>query len=154
MGYKIGAELVKSTSSDVHALSFFVMTPNKTDLFTHDPIADLRQFVDAARAKGAGRLLILAGKKIVCRIGRELSPPLTNANLHFNQTEALAKALLTPAQEEELERAGSVEIDFALNQSHGGNGKSAKSSAPDAVRINVFFGEGSHNFIVFLEPDY
>ncbi len=105
-------------------------------LFLDDPLGDLDRLIQIARAQGAGRLLILAGAPPVCRVEGELSPPLMQKPLHFSQTQALAGAILTDEQTAELDQEGAVEIDCTV----GGQ----------SVRINVFFGDGSHNFVVFL----
>ncbi len=105
-------------------------------LFIDDPLADLASLVSRAQDSQASRLLLLAGKHPVCRIGDQLSPPLTEDKLHFSQTESLARAVLSPAQEEELDKTGSIEIELVLGETH--------------YECSVFFGNGSHNFIVFL----
>jgi Tfp pilus assembly pilus retraction ATPase PilT len=112
------------------------MVPSETLLFLDEPLRDLDQMIDAARTKKATRLLILAGAPPVCRIGTQLSPPLIPQPLHFSQTHALATALLTPEQAVRLDQEGAVEFDYAV-EGH-------------SVRINVFFGDASHNFVVFL----
>lgn len=112
------------------------MTPDEKLLFLNDPLGDFDQLIVTARERGASRLLILAGAPPVYRIGTELSPPLYPQSVHFSQTQALAESILTTQQKAELEIEGAVEIDYIADG--------------QAVRINVFFGDGSHNFVVYL----
>ncbi len=105
-------------------------------MFVTNPITDLNNLIETARAKGVSRVLILAGKPLLWRVGTELSPPVSPQPIHFRQTEALALAILSAEQTAELDKEGAVEIDY--------------ESPNQAVRINIFFGDGSHNFVVFL----
>ena len=109
---------------------------NTKPLFTDTPLADLQTLVQQARDLNASRLLLLAGKSPVCRIGDELSPPLSDERLHFSQTESLANALLDAPRLQELDQSGSIEIELTLEN--------------ETYACSVFFGNGSHNFIVFL----
>lgn len=105
-------------------------------LFIDDPEADLARLVDVARRLGAGRLLLLAGKYPVCRINGQLSHPLVDEKLHFQQTEALVNALLDVPEKQQLDEKGEIEIN--------------RSIASASVNINIFYGDGSHNLVVFL----
>ncbi len=112
------------------------MASNDDPLFLSNPLGDLDDLIRRAQTMGAGRLLILAGAPPVCRIDKVLSPPLFPKPLHFNQTLALATALLDLVQLKKLDEEGSVEIDYFIGEV--------------VARINVFFGDASHNFVVFL----
>ena len=105
-------------------------------LFTEQPVVDLAELIQRARDLKATRLLLLAGKAPVCRIGEQLSPPLTNERLHFSQTESLANAVLSETQKQELDKSGSIEFELSLESG--------------THQCSVFYGNGSHNIIVFL----
>src|SRR5690606_35921011 len=113
------------------------MPLDDTALFLDDPLRDLEALIDESREQEASRLLILAGKPIVCRVAGKLSPPMRPEKIHFRQTEALAAALLTEDQQGELDKSGAVEITYLA--------RSGESFA-----MNIFFGDGAHNAIVFL----
>ena len=106
-------------------------------LFSTNPLDDLSQLVSMARQMGARRLLVLAGKYPVCRVGRHLSEPLVEELVHFSQLEHLAAALLSPEDSARLDQDGAVEIWRTI-------------SGRDYA-VNVFFGDGSHNVVVFLQ---
>lgn len=125
------------------------MTPNNNLLFQSDPLADLLRLIQMAQTQRARRLLILSGKPVALRIGHDLSK-ITDYALHFNQTESLAKALLSPSQIQDLDKDGAVEFDFPIDQISNSNGSSLESGSAGQVRINIFYGEGAHNVIVFM----
>lgn len=118
------------------------MALDENALFIYDPLRDLDTLLEEARDRGASRLLILAGKAVVCRIAGKLSPPMRPGNLHFRQTESLVHALLNENQQAELDKSGAVEIDY---KTPPGN-----NSEKPPVKMNIFFGDGAHNAVVFL----
>jgi len=111
-------------------------TKDENRLFTETPVDDIADLIAQARELNASRLLILAGRFPVCRVGENLSPPLNDERLHFSQTEALAKVLLSDQQESQLDNSGSIETSVQING--------------DSYQCSIFFGNGSHNFIIFL----
>lgn len=117
--------------------SLFMMTSHSDELFCNAPLPDLNHLIIEGRAKSASRILILAGKPLLFRINGELTPPLNPTPLHFKQTQSLAGALLSPEQVLILDEAGAVEIQY--------------SGADIPAAINIFFGDGAHNLIVFLD---
>ena len=126
------------------------MAPNNDLLFQTDPLADFLRLIENARAKRARRLLILSGKPVVFRIGNDLLK-VTNYNLHFNQTESLANVLLSPSDAQLLEKDGAVEFEFDIEKDNNSNGISSSGMNDHPIRINIFFGEGAHNVVVFLD---
>lgn len=121
-------------------------TFNSRNLFSkEDALRDLDTLIASARSQNASKLLILAGKPIVCRIDGQLSEPILPGRVHFNQTERLVTALLSAEQHVTLDTDGAVEIDYTP-ATNGNDGTTAKS-----VRINNFFGDGAHNLVVFLD---
>ncbi len=114
-------------------------------LFTSTaPVAELDILIQSAVNGGATRLLILAGKPIVCRIDGKLSEPMFPGRLHFSQTEALTKAILTDEQMAHLDVDGSV--DFTYQPPPDEN-----STPYSPVLITVFFGDGAHNLVIHLD---
>lgn len=126
---------------------FFMSNPAEipqNELFTTaTPLADLDRLVALAREQGASKLLILAGKPVLARVNGRLSDPLLPGRIHFRQSELLAAALLSPEAAERLDQEGSVEIDYSP----------AAPAGALPLRINVFFGDGAHNLVVFLSED-
>ncbi len=116
------------------------MTSDENPLFYLDPLADLAKLIQEAQDRKASRLLILAGKSIVCRVEGKLSPPMLPERIHFRQTQALADALLNEEQQHKLDADGSVEIDYKVD------------GQPEPLSMNIFFGDGAHNVVVFLTP--
>lgn len=112
---------------------------NEQNLFSGDPIGDLSRLIQKAKDQEATRLLLLAGKQPVCRVKNKLSPPVSDERLHFSQTETLANALLTDDQKTDLDNAGAIEIVVEL--------------PGESYPCSVFYGNGSHNVIVFLSEE-
>lgn len=80
---------------------------------------------------------------MLARVNGSLTEPLFPGRIHFRQTELLAAAILPADCEETLNRDGSVEFDYS---------PATPADAP-AVRINIFFGDGAHNLVVFLADE-
>lgn len=120
------------------------MPLDETSLFLYDPRRDLDTLLEEAWTNKASRLLILSGKSIVCRVSGKLSAPMHPDRIHFRQTQSLAEAILTEDQQAELEKSGAVEIDY--QPTHG-------SASHQHFRVNVFYGDGAHNVVVFLTPE-
>ena len=124
-------------------------TDARSDLFLGEgALAELDALITSAIAGGASRLLILAGKPVVCRIDGKLSDPLLPGRVHFSQTERLVASLLTAEQHATLDKDGAVEIDYSPGTAITGSNGAAVSSL---VKINVFFGDAAHNLVVFFE---
>lgn len=113
-------------------------------LFTSTaPVAELDVLIQSAINAGATRLLILAGKPVVCRIDGKLSEPMFPGRLHFRQTEALTKAVLNEQQMSLLDADGSVEFTYQPLEEN--------SNRHSPVLITVFFGDGAHNLVIHLD---
>jgi len=104
-------------------------------LFIENPLDDFVRLIRLGHDAHAQRLLLLAGKYPVCRVNGELTAPIVDQVLHFEQTQALANAILSADQTTALDRDGSVEITQQIDNV--------------VYLVNVFFGNGSHNFVVF-----
>lgn len=119
------------------------------ELFTGEsPLAQLNTLITAAQASKATRLLLLAGKPILCRINGQLSDPIKSERLHFRQTQALVHTLLTEEQITTLDKDGAIEIEYYLTTNPN---QPAQPQQTKPVQINIFYGDGAHNLIVFLE---
>jgi len=114
------------------------LSPDNPRLFIENPLDDFARLIRLGHEANAQRLLLLAGKYPVCRVDGELTAPIIDEVLHFEQTQALANALLSADQTATLDHDGSVEIKTQIDDI--------------GYLINVFYGNGSHNFIVFY-PD-
>lgn len=110
------------------------------------PLADLDSLIRTARNAGATRLLILAGKPIVCRVDGKLSEPLFPGRLHFSQTEALVRAVLQEEQTASLDADGSIEFSYSPSSDED-------SSSHSPVVITIFYGDGAHNLVVHLDEE-
>lgn len=98
----------------------------------------LEELLEAAVTKRAGSLLLLPGQLPVCRIGRELQPPLSQDIITPDDTRLLAGSLLTEAEKHVLERTGSIERPFSIGGAAG--------------EVSVFLGQGSPHLVFYLQP--
>ena len=114
-------------------------SPERCPVFSgDDSLADLDALIALARVAGATRLLILPGKPVVYRVGGQLSEPVMAGRVHFSQTERLIAALLSDEQKADLDVNGDLDMNYP--PSDGG----------EPVQIQVFYGDGAHNLVIFL----
>lgn len=106
------------------------------NLFVNNAVSDLESLITEAEKLNARRLLLLAGKHPVCRVGTQLSPPLRTERLHFKQTQNLVQSILSPNQVVELDNAGEIDAEITIGSR--------------SYSVNIFFGDGSHNVIIYL----
>ncbi len=84
----------------------------------------------------AGSLLLIPGQLPVCRVKRELQPPLSKELLTPDDTRAVAEPLLTEAMSASLETTGSVELPFDIAGASGD--------------VTVFLGQGHYHLVFYL----
>lgn len=100
-------------------------------------MTDLEAMLQHAMACGAQSLLLTAGNPPALRIGGVVQAMPGHERLRFQDTEAVARRLLTDDQATALELEGSVEVPFRIGSVQG--------------HAAVFYGMGCHNVVMHLD---